>query len=179
VCKPDPLPDKKIASIWEHVHAQAPKEALKLFDRPTADVEVDGDHEAEQAGEEHPWEQPAPAPVLSLRTGKIKGKPGPKPKPKQAPPVGTMSIAAYFEGRQAPKRSSSPALAEPTLSQPIAKRRRTKERVEGGIDRCKGCGEEVGGVHACDRCGAFMHIFCGTPIGEEGYGQKVRCPACC
>jgi hypothetical protein len=89
---------------------------------------------------------------------RMRQKPGPKPKAPE-PVVSVRCITSFF--------------------QPIAKLRRTRESVEGGPNRCKGCGEEVGGVHACDRCGAAMHIFCGTPIGEEGYGQKVRCPACC
>ncbi len=43
---------------------------------------------------------------------------------------------------------------------------------------CKECGDDVDGSHFCDRCGAPMHAFCGTGIGEEGYGQKRRCRQC-
>ena len=43
---------------------------------------------------------------------------------------------------------------------------------------CRGCGQPCGNVHKCDICGSNMHVFCGLPIGEEGYGQKIRCPPC-
>ena len=43
---------------------------------------------------------------------------------------------------------------------------------------CGGCGQPVGGVHRCPGCGAHMHPFCGDPVGEEGYGQMIRCPGC-
>ena len=43
---------------------------------------------------------------------------------------------------------------------------------------CRGCGQPVGNVHKCDICGSNMHVFCGLPIGEEGYGQKICCPPC-
>jgi hypothetical protein len=34
------------------------------------------------------------------------------------------------------------------------------------------------GSHHCDTCGSVMHAFCGTGIGEEGFGQFRRCPEC-
>ena len=43
---------------------------------------------------------------------------------------------------------------------------------------CGGCGMPVGGAHRCPGCGANMHTFCGDGEGEEGYGQKIRCPKC-
>ena len=46
------------------------------------------------------------------------------------------------------------------------------------LSPCGGCGRPVQAVHKCDRCLRSMHPFCGTPIGEEGYGQSIRCPEC-
>ena len=43
---------------------------------------------------------------------------------------------------------------------------------------CAGCGLSVSNLHTCDVCKHNMHIFCGKPIGEESYGQKIRCPSC-
>ena len=43
---------------------------------------------------------------------------------------------------------------------------------------CAGCKKPVSNIHTCDVCGHNMHVFCGLPIGEEGYGQKIRCVAC-
>ena len=43
---------------------------------------------------------------------------------------------------------------------------------------CGGCGELVSGVHRCSTCNAKMHVFCGTRVGEEGYGQDVICKKC-
>ena len=43
---------------------------------------------------------------------------------------------------------------------------------------CRGCGQPCGNAHICDICGSNMHVFCGLPIGEEGYGQKISCPPC-
>ena len=43
---------------------------------------------------------------------------------------------------------------------------------------CGGCGNNVSGVHRCPTCKANMHVFCGTRVGEEGYGQAVICKKC-
>ncbi|KUF82788.1 hypothetical protein AM587_10006334 [Phytophthora nicotianae] len=43
---------------------------------------------------------------------------------------------------------------------------------------CGGCGESVGSVHRCPTCSCHMHLFCGRPIGDEGFGQSVVCPGC-
>ncbi|KAF1787524.1 Zinc finger, RING/FYVE/PHD-type [Phytophthora cactorum] len=43
---------------------------------------------------------------------------------------------------------------------------------------CGGCGEDVGNVHQCSDCNRSMHPFCGTPVGAEGFGQRIRCPDC-
>ena len=43
---------------------------------------------------------------------------------------------------------------------------------------CGKCGNLVSHVHKCDICGSFMHPFCGRPLGDEGYGQFIRCPTC-
>ena len=44
--------------------------------------------------------------------------------------------------------------------------------------RCAGCGLPVSNIHTCDVCKHNMHVFCGKPIGEEGFGQKIRCTPC-
>jgi hypothetical protein len=147
------IPPSRVASIsnkYQHI----PGPFLSYYPQvAAASADADAPQPAAAAG---------PAPSATQRAAqeppRMRQKPGPKPKA-PGPVVGVRCITSFF--------------------QPTAKLRRTKERVEGGPNRCKGCGEEVGGVHACDRCGAAMHIFCGTPIGEEGYGQKVRCPTCC
>lgn len=43
---------------------------------------------------------------------------------------------------------------------------------------CAECSLPVSNIHTCDVCKHNMHIFCGKPIGEESYGQKIRCPSC-
>ena len=43
---------------------------------------------------------------------------------------------------------------------------------------CGGCGADVGGVHSCPSCFVFMHPFCGTPVGKEGFAQPILCPRC-
>lgn len=43
---------------------------------------------------------------------------------------------------------------------------------------CHVCLGEVGNAHACKKCKKFVHLICGTPEGEEGYGQKVTCKIC-
>ena len=43
---------------------------------------------------------------------------------------------------------------------------------------CGGCKNAVSNIHTCDICKHNMHVFCGLPIGEEGYGQKIRCVPC-
>ncbi|KAG7380984.1 hypothetical protein PHYBOEH_011231 [Phytophthora boehmeriae] len=43
---------------------------------------------------------------------------------------------------------------------------------------CAGCGDEAGRVHVCPDCDRSVHPWCGYPVGEEGYGQPVRCPSC-
>lgn len=43
---------------------------------------------------------------------------------------------------------------------------------------CTVCKGPCGTVHCCDVCGKRNHIFCGIPIGDEGYGQPSRCHSC-
>ena len=43
---------------------------------------------------------------------------------------------------------------------------------------CGGCNAPCGSIHKCSTCGVNMHPFCGTPIGEQGFGQQVMCPKC-
>ena len=43
---------------------------------------------------------------------------------------------------------------------------------------CGGCKKPVSNIHTCDICKHNMPGFFGLPIGEEGYGQKIRCEPC-
>eukprot|EP00661_Eupelagonemidae_sp_cell13_P022151 gene22151-biopygen13255 len=114
------LPEKKIASIWEHVHKLAPPQALSLFDKPQgfdcADVHCQA--AGAPAGDEHPWEAPKPADRPRTRAVRD-AKSGPKPAPQPLPP-GLRSITSLL--KQAPKRERGPTLQE--LLIPAAKRRR-------------------------------------------------------
>ena len=46
-------------------------------------------------------------------------------------------------------------------------------------NHCLVCFGEVSGAHKCITCRHPVHIICGRPVGEEGYGQKVKCDKCC
>ena len=43
---------------------------------------------------------------------------------------------------------------------------------------CPECQVTVGPAHKCDICKRNIHVFCGTPVGEEQFGQSVRCRQC-
>jgi hypothetical protein len=43
---------------------------------------------------------------------------------------------------------------------------------------CHICFKELTGGHKCQTCKKFVHLLCGKPVGEEGYGQKVICFKC-
>jgi hypothetical protein len=43
---------------------------------------------------------------------------------------------------------------------------------------CHVCFGEVSGAHKCITCRRAVHVFCGVGIGEEGYGQAVKCYRC-
>jgi hypothetical protein len=43
---------------------------------------------------------------------------------------------------------------------------------------CAECGLDTGGIHKCPGCNSNMHGFCGTGVGDEGYGQKRTCKHC-
>ena len=38
--------------------------------------------------------------------------------------------------------------------------------------------KELTGGHSCQSCNKFVHLLCGKPIGEEGYGKKVMSSEC-
>lgn len=46
------------------------------------------------------------------------------------------------------------------------------------MNPCPKFEEDVGPAHKCPDCKLNIHPFCGTPIGEEGYGQAIRCDLC-
>jgi hypothetical protein len=69
--------------------------------------------------------------------------------------------------------------SESTESETATLRTTRSGKVSGSLlAPCGGCGKPVGPVHKCDRCKRNMHTFCGKPIGEEGYGQSIRCSKC-
>ena len=39
-------------------------------------------------------------------------------------------------------------------------------------------GHEAGGGHTCHICKYIVHLICGDPIGEDRYGQSVKCKNC-
>ena len=43
---------------------------------------------------------------------------------------------------------------------------------------CHVCFQSVGDTHSCKECKKFVHLHCGIPEGEEGFGQKVICTTC-
>ena len=43
---------------------------------------------------------------------------------------------------------------------------------------CAVCKNPVGGAHVCVKCKNPVHIICGNPIGDEGFGQSVTCFSC-
>ena len=44
--------------------------------------------------------------------------------------------------------------------------------------KCHVCENEVGDAHECVGCKRPVHSFCGTGIGDEGYGQIIHCKTC-
>lgn len=45
-------------------------------------------------------------------------------------------------------------------------------------ETCHVCSKEVGVAHRCRNCKQFVHLICGHPLEEEGYGQDVICFSC-
>ena len=43
---------------------------------------------------------------------------------------------------------------------------------------CCVCGHEADGAHTCLSCEMIVHVICGKPKGEEGYGQRAICQNC-
>lgn len=43
------------------------------------------------------------------------------------------------------------------------------------LEQCAVCKDAVDRTHKCPHCLRPVHIFCGKPIGEEGFGQEVLC----
>ena len=74
------------------------------------------------------------------------------------------------------KASESSQPPQVATSVPPKPSRSTQRRILPGM--CGGCGKPVSSIHTCDVCNHNMHVFCGLPIGDEGYGQKIRCPPC-
>jgi hypothetical protein len=183
------LTAEKAASIWSNVKDKVPKAVLSCYPQP---------HEKQPAraaaSQQQPNTQPATGgvfkPALDVNKGNGKARPGPRPQP-QPLPGGQTSLFSFCSTRT---RSPSPTLLDRTRA--IKRRRRARREAaelahaqppqparpvqpeRAGTSRCKGCGEEVEGSHFCDLCGAPMHVFCGVGVGEEGFGQKIRCPQC-
>ena len=45
-------------------------------------------------------------------------------------------------------------------------------------NKCKVCKNTCGGAHKCIKCNFYVHLICGKPTGDEGYGQSVLCNIC-
>jgi hypothetical protein len=43
---------------------------------------------------------------------------------------------------------------------------------------CHVCFGEVSGAHKCITCRRSVHVICGVALGNEGYGQAVKCYKC-
>jgi hypothetical protein len=76
---------------------------------------------------------------------------------------------------------------KPSKKRKVSSPRKTKNKEQpetvvavpdDDIGPCGKCGNPVGPVHKCDVCKKNMHTWCGRPLGEEGYGQFIRCPSC-
>ena len=52
-----------------------------------------------------------------------------------------------------------------------------KEEMQN-TDKCPVCTQPVNGGHRCPDCKKIVHVICGTPFGEEGTTQPVRCFNC-
>lgn len=46
------------------------------------------------------------------------------------------------------------------------------------VNQCVVCDNIVGEAHKCEVCNKYVHLICGDPTGEEGFGQKVVCNKC-
>ena len=81
--------------------------------------------------------------------------------------------------RKQPSRNTSKQSTrkQPTGKQPTRKQP-TRKQPPHNPKNCQGCGKPAGDVHKCDICGSNMHPFCGHGIGDEGFGQKIRCKFC-
>ena len=62
------------------------------------------------------------------------------------------------------------------VSKRIGQKKTNAERSQ--VSPCGGCRKDAASVHQCPLCKVNMHPFCGTPVGQEGFGQKIICPAC-
>ncbi|CAB4012202.1 Hypothetical predicted protein, partial [Paramuricea clavata] len=55
----------------------------------------------------------------------------------------------------------------------------TDNLVEDVTDyHCHVCFDEVSGAHKCITCRRSVHVICGVALGNEGYGQAVKCYKC-
>lgn len=45
------------------------------------------------------------------------------------------------------------------------------------VQVCRGSGELFGRVHKYPNCDVYMHLFCGTSVVNESFGQLVHCSA--
>ena len=47
-------------------------------------------------------------------------------------------------------------------------------KMEVALAPCADCGGDTGGIHKCPGCNSNMDSFCGTGVGEQGYGLLVN-----
>ena len=53
-----------------------------------------------------------------------------------------------------------------------------KLQIDASETLCHVCSNEVGVAHRCRNCNQFVHLICGRPLDEEGYGQNIICYSC-
>ena len=97
----------------------------------------------------------------------------------QSTPLTTLSPYTSQQQAQASPYPATPAFdidmtAPAAAPSPAAA---TEQVPSPPKDHCD-CGDKTGSVHKCDKCGRHMHPWCGQQLGEEGFGQQVRCKGC-
>jgi hypothetical protein len=46
------------------------------------------------------------------------------------------------------------------------------------VGKCRGCGDDVGGLYSCPCCRSRIHVFYGRGIGKETSSQLIICSVC-
>ena len=108
------------------------------------------------------------------------------------PNINTVLSPTQKQNNSIDNNNTTDRLKIPTLSATQTKshnsklerkdtKKSSKDIIKEGIIKqklCRGCLKPVGSVHQCDICKCNMHPWCGRKIGEEGFGQPIRCTYC-